>query len=168
MAATKASLLRRGLSVLAILVGAWFYRQFGGVPLAVDPQATRDPPALSRPEAAPGSSPEAGADRIEGFFRDQRSDVMVETRATVEKVLPDDTRGLQHQRFIVRLSTGRTVLIAHNIDLAPRVPAKRGDSLLVYGEYEWNAQGGVLHWTHHDPERRRPGGWIVYKGKKYE
>jgi hypothetical protein len=164
MAATKASLLRRGLSILAILVGAWFYRQFGGAPLGVGPEATSDSAAVSGPETAS----EAGAERIDSLFRDRRSGVLVEARATVEKVLTDDTRGLQHQRFIVRLSTGRTVLIAHNIDLAPRVPASRGDSLLVYGEYEWNAQGGVLHWTHHDPERRRPGGWILYKGKKYE
>ena len=48
---------------------------------------------------------------------------MVEATGVVEKVLPDDTEGSPHQKFIVRLPTGHTVLIAHNIELAPRVVA---------------------------------------------
>jgi len=68
--------------------------------------------------------------------------------------------GDRHQRFILRLSSGQTLLIVHNLDLAPRAPVERGSRATVRGEYEWNEQGGVIHWTHHDPDGRRPGGWI--------
>ncbi|QOY51204.1 DUF3465 domain-containing protein [Candidatus Sulfurimonas baltica] len=38
----------------------------------------------------------------------------------VIRVLSDDNTGSRHQRFIIRLSSGQTLLIAHNIDLAPK------------------------------------------------
>jgi len=88
---------------------------------------------------------------------------------TVSHVLPDDNDGSRHQRFIVELSFGRTLLIAHNIDLAPRVRSiKEGDSVAFYGEYERNDRGGVIHWTHHDPRGNHVGGWIEHKGRRYE
>lgn len=87
----------------------------------------------------------------------------------VVRVLPDDNDGSRHQRFIVRLSSGRTLLIAHNIDLAPRVPSIRvGDTVSFNGEYEWNDKGGVIHWTHRDPQNRHQAGWIEHKGKRYQ
>lgn len=96
-------------------------------------------------------------------------DVQVEGGGIVAKVLPDDNQGSRHQRFIVSLETGDTVLIAHNIDLAPRVePLKAGDSVTFFGEYVWNPQGGVVHWTHHDPQGRHPDGWIRRAGKIFE
>ena len=92
----------------------------------------------------------------------------MEVVGSVERVLADDNEGSRHQRFILELSSGHTVLVAHNIDLAPRVPLARGDSLGVKGEYEWTDRGGVLHWTHHDPQRRHEGGWIEHEGETYE
>ena len=87
----------------------------------------------------------------------------------VIKVLPDDTNGSQHQRFIIKLASGQTVLIAHNIDLAPRLGGlAAGDRVEFYGEYEWNSQGGVVHWTHHDPAGRHIGGWLQYRGRQYQ
>ena len=102
----------------------------------------------------------------------QRSGEMVLFDARVVKTLPDDIDGDQHQRFIVAIdrmpSPIQTVLIAHNIDLAPRVPIERGSVARFYGQYEWNERGGLLHWTHHDPSDWREGGWIELHGKRYD
>ena len=87
----------------------------------------------------------------------------------VTRVLSDDNDGSRHQRFIVEVGPGRTMLIAHNIDLAPRVPSIRvGDTVTFYGEYEWNDRGGVIHWTHHDPRGSHPDGWIEHEGQRYQ
>jgi hypothetical protein len=116
-----------------------------------------------------GWIPGEPASGIDAAFEAGQSDVWVESDAIVERVLPDDTRGSRHQRIIVRIPSGRTVLIAHNIDLAPRVePLDPGDRLRFRGEYEWNDKGGVVHWTHHDPSGRRAGGWIEAGGRRIE
>ena len=105
---------------------------------------------------------------IERLFRQQRSGMMVEFASEVSRVLADDREGSRHQRFIVVLESGHTVLVSHNIDLAPRVEAlEQGDEITVRGQYEWNERGGVVHWTHHDPDGRRQGGWIRHAGHTY-
>jgi len=102
-------------------------------------------------------------------FKSRKSNIQVKGEGIVIKILPDDTKGNRHQRFILKLSTGQTLLIAHNIDLAPRVGSlKRGDKVQFYGEYDWNAKGGVMHWTHHDPKRKHTGGWLKHKGRTYQ
>ena len=101
-------------------------------------------------------------------LENKQSDVQVQGEGVVSRLLPDDNDGSRHQRFIVRLVTGETLLIAHNIDLAPRVTdLDSGDMVEFYGEYEWNSKGGVIHWTHHDPGGRRDGGWIRHAQRTY-
>ena len=111
-----------------------------------------------------------GAQQVLEAYRNQQSDVMIDgVVGVVEAVLSDDLEGSQHQRFIVRVSSGQTVLIVHNIDLAPRIDSLRvGDRVTVKGEYEWNDRGGLIHWTHHDPRGRHEGGWIEHNGFLYE
>lgn len=109
-----------------------------------------------------------GSSAVEDLFTQERSGVMVTVRGEVVHILPDDNEGSRHQRFLVELSTERTLLIAHNIDLAPRVPLGEGDTVLIRGQYEWSEKGGTLHWTHHDPGNRREGGWIEHGGTRYE
>ncbi|RPI32003.1 MAG: DUF3465 domain-containing protein, partial [Actinomycetota bacterium] len=88
---------------------------------------------------------------------------------TVIRILADDTEGDRHQRFIVRLASGQTLLIAHNIDVAPRVADLReGDAVAFRGVYQWNAEGGLVHWTHHDPDGSHAPGWIRHEGRTYE
>lgn len=54
------------------------------------------------------------------------------------RVLADDLDGSRHQRFIVELSSGQTLLISHNIDVAPRIDGLNvGDSVRFNGEYVW-------------------------------
>ena len=106
---------------------------------------------------------------IEQAYSDQRSDVQLEVTGTVSKLLADDLDGNRHQKFIIKLTSGLTILVAHNIDLAPKIPnLKLADKITLYGEYEWNSQGGILHWTHHDPTRRHPDGWIEHQGQRYQ
>ena len=81
----------------------------------------------------------------------------------------DDNDGSRHQRFILALDSGRTLLIAHNIDLAPRIYGlSAGDRVSFFGEFEPNAQGGVIHWTHHDPQGRHVDGWLEHRGRRYQ
>ena len=108
-------------------------------------------------------------DQLLSAYENRQSNLPVEGSGVVVKILPDDLQGSRHQRFILRLSSGQTVLIVHNIDLAPRVPALReGDRVEFRGEYEWNSKGGVIHWTHHDPNGRHVPGWLKYNGKTYQ
>jgi len=102
-------------------------------------------------------------------YRDHLSHVEICGRGIVAKVLRDDTQGSRHQRFIVRLVSSQTLLIAYNIDIAPYIEGLRqGVPIEFVGEYEWNPQGGVVHWTHHDPAGHHPAGWIRYDGRQYE
>ena len=117
-------------------------------------------------------SPRTFSGSVEALARalQQRTSIIqVEGRGVVRRVLSDDNDGSRHQRFIVALASGQTLLIAHNIDLAPRVVGlRKGDVVSFSGEYEWNAKGGVIHWTHHDPSKRHSAGWIKHNGELYQ
>ncbi len=118
-------------------------------------------------EVPPTGKPVAG-DGIEHVIASRANGAWVEIAGNVVRLLPDDREGVEHQRFILRLKSGRTVLVAHNIDLAQRVPVQVGDAVRLRGRYEWNDKGGVIHWTHHDPGNRQSGGWIERKGIRYQ
>jgi len=110
-----------------------------------------------------------GTQQISKAYASKTSDVQVKGSGIVVKILADDNVGSRHQRFILKLANDLTVLIAHNIDLAPKIKSlNRGDTVYFYGEYEWNRKGGVIHWTHHDPVGRHTGGWLKHNGKKYQ
>ena len=98
-----------------------------------------------------------------------RSGRQVSGTGTVDRVLSDDNDGSRHQRFILRLPSGRSVLVAHNIDLAPRIRSiAQGDSVSFYGQFETNDRGGVIHWTHRDPQGRHVDGWLEHNGRRYQ
>ena len=111
---------------------------------------------------------QTGGDAVEQAFAAQRSGLWLETSGRVIRTLRDDNEGARHQKFILQLDGGHSVLVAHNIDLARRIPAREGVSLTVRGRYEWNDRGGVIHWTHHDPDGREQGGWIEVGDVRYE
>jgi hypothetical protein len=93
----------------------------------------------------------------------------VQGSGIVVKVLKDDTNGLQHQKFLLKVSDNITILIAHNIDLAPRVvDIQVGDVVAFKGEYIYTPKGGTVHWTHKDPRGNHAAGWLEHKAKKYE
>ena len=112
--------------------------------------------------------PAPGCDAVAEARAERRSNLFVECGGRVTRLLADDDRGSRHQRFIVRITDGHTVLISHNIDLAPRIDDLAvGDRVTFRGEYEYNDRGGVVHWTHHDPDGRHDGGWIEHEGRRY-
>jgi hypothetical protein len=121
------------------------------------------PVAAGRAPVPPDSS------SVTRAFENRRSGVPVEGRGTVVRLLPDDLSGSRHQRFIVRLDSGTTVLVAHAFDVAGRVsPLEVGDVVSFRGEYVWNPRGGLVHWTHHDPEGRHAAGWIRRGDRTFE
>ena len=91
----------------------------------------------------------------------------VEGRGVVVRLLHDDDEGERHQRFVLDLRNGQTLLVAHNIDIAPRAPVGMGDRVAVRGIYEWNPQGGLVHWTHRDPAGVEDGGWLRFRKREY-
>ena len=117
-------------------------------------------PAIRAPD--PGSPL---VDPIARAFTTEQHDVPVQGWGVVTRLLPDDNDGARHQRFLLRTPSGVSVLVAHNIDLAQRLePLAIGDTVRFVGEYIWNDQGGMLHWTHHDPAGQHPGGRLESHG----
>lgn len=95
--------------------------------------------------------------------------LLINGAGMVIRILPDDTEGSQHQKFILELSSGQTLLVSHNIDLAPRINSlQEGDIVEFYGEYVWSSQGGLVHWTHHDPDGQHESGWLKHKNSIYQ
>ena len=106
--------------------------------------------------------------KIRQAKEDYNSRFWMATEATVIKNLKDDLKGSRHQKFLIELAPDITLLVAHNIDLAPRAPVQKGDRIKIKGRYEWNNRGGVLHWTHHDPKGKKEGGWIYADNRYYK
>ena len=107
--------------------------------------------------------------QIEKVYHDKQSNVQVQGIGKVSRILPDDNNGSKHQKFLLKLPSKLTLLVAHNIDLSKRIDKlKEGDEVEFYGEYEWNNKGGVLHWTHHDPRGKHKDGWLKHNGVVYK
>lgn len=118
--------------------------------------------------ASPAATPDDAA--IVQDFQARRSHVEVTADGTVVTIFPDrsSSSGV-HEQFIVRLSSGGiTVEIEHNISIGRRVPVNQGDSVIVHGEYIWNSKGGLIHFTHHDPQGTHEGGYIKDNGGIYD
>jgi hypothetical protein len=116
---------------------------------------------------APATSDNAAVERD---YAEKRSTVEVTAEGMVTRVLADDSgpSGL-HQRFIIRLAgSTQTVLVENNVTIGQRAPVLVGDDVMVHGEYVWNDQGGLIHFTHHDPAPAHEGGWIELKGVRYQ
>jgi len=100
-------------------------------------------------------------------FDKRASGEWVEGTGRVVRLLADDDEEGPHQRFVVRTPAGQSLLIAHNLDVAPRVPLGMADRIGFCGIYEWSDLGGTVHWTHHDPRGLEEGGWVEYRQRRY-
>ena len=77
-------------------------------------------------------------------------------QCTCTQVLPDDTSGLHHQRFMVKVSApdpGMVLEVDHDTTFAPRVqPLAVGAAMTIKGvEYHDPGKDGI-HWTHHSDD----------------
>jgi Protein of unknown function (DUF3465) len=143
--------MKRFTLVAAVVAGGLVFVSCGGAP--------------SRDSGTAG----AGDEALARAFDEHAVDLEVQGSGTVARILSDDNEGGRHQRFILRLASGQTLLIVHNIDIAPRVDGLRvGDTVAFRGEYEWNEQGGTVHWTHHDPDGEHAPGWLRHRGRTYQ
>jgi hypothetical protein len=72
-----------------------------------------------------------------------------------------------HEAFDAQSSAGR-VEIVDNVSIAPRCPVQTGDRIEVRGEMVHDpGRPPVVHWTHHDPSRHHPDGFIRLRGRLY-
>ncbi|WP_151988447.1 DUF3465 domain-containing protein [Acinetobacter oleivorans] len=150
--------------VIILLIAAYFGLDLSGhkqnqSPSSVMPEAQHTETTLSN----------TGVDTIKAAYEQRQSNVQVQGNGRVKAILRDDNDGSRHQKFILVLKNGLSILVAHNIDLAPKIPnLKKGDAVEFYGEYEYNPKGGVLHWTHRDPQNRHESGWLKHDGQIYQ
>jgi len=106
---------------------------------------------------------------LKSLYDKQISDFQIQGSGTVTTILADDLEGDKHQKFILKLASGQTLLMAHNIDIAPRIDTIAvGDSVEFYGEYYWTAEGGGIDWTHKDPDGVHVDGWLKHEGVTYQ
>lgn len=74
----------------------------------------------------------------------------------------------RHEAFDCRTDDGFALEVVDNVDLAPPVPVGPGDRIAVHGELVHDpGRAPLVHWTHHDPADRHPGGWIDFAGRRY-
>ncbi len=169
--------MKRTLSLIILVVVAYVVEQKTGISLfdasknsssnsknQSESQSNKSAPPLTQ---APPKTKNSGYS-VQSAYYDHKSDVQIQEKGIVVKLLSDDLTGSRHQRFILKFDK-LSVLVAHNIDLAPRIDGlKTGDTVEFYGEYEWNEKGGIVHWTHKDPAGWHEGGWLRHKGKTYQ
>jgi hypothetical protein len=151
------------LVAMAVAAGAgWYLREEG--------RGTSDPgvaPTAGYLEGA--GSRIAPADAAREAFEQRAKGRMLQAEGRVIRLLADDREGSPHQRFIIETNDGLTLLVAHNLGLAPRLEGLVvGEVVRVFGEYEWSAQGGVMHWTHDDPRGDHVTGYIEWRGRRYQ
>jgi len=102
-------------------------------------------------------------------FDDRQTDIQVHGKGIVTKILADDTTGSKHQKFILQLASEQTLLISHNIDISTKIDTLSiNDSIEFYGEYVWNSKGGLVHWTHHDPNHLHIDGYLKHQNITYD
>lgn len=153
------------IPILVFLLAVYLYLEEGNYQL--DPVSQTSPNTVSTERK--NQQQQTSKNAVQLAYQNRRSDVQVKGSGQVVRLLADDLEGSRHQKFILRVSDNLTVLVSHNIDLAPRISnLGSGDRVEFNGEYEWSKKGGVIHWTHHDPAGRHEDGWLEHQGRRYQ
>jgi|GEM_PF-6053163 hypothetical protein len=103
-------------------------------------------------------------------YREGRSGVEVTASGTVRRVLglrsgPHGT----HEGFLLRLDhdCALTVRVESNVGFTGTIPLRRGDPVIVRGEFDDDGGDAVIHWTHRS-FGRHPSGYVIVRGRLYE
>ncbi|NQD37579.1 DUF3465 domain-containing protein [Permianibacter sp. IMCC34836] len=161
--------MKRVLLLVLFLAVAYWLKSGNDLPEPAATSAAASTATLPGEQQPDREADQSASDELSQAFASRQSNLQLAGSGRVVKLLRDDTQGSPHQRFLLRTSTGLTLLVAHNIELAPRLnDLAEGDTVSFYGEYEWNDKGGVIHWTHHDPAGRHPDGWLEHRGQRYQ
>lgn len=94
-------------------------------------------------------------------------DFVVTPSLKVVKKLKDDTKGVKHQKWLVQNESGQIILFVHNLELCKPLNLEKNDSVKLAGEFKWTDKGALIHWTHYDPKKKRPDGYVQIKGQKF-
>ncbi len=149
--------------IIILLIAAYFGLDLSGH------KKNQSPSSSSATQHTETTFSNEGLDAIKAAYDRRQSNVQVQGSGRVKAILKEDNDGTKHQKFILVLKNGLSILVAHNIDLAPKIDdLHKGDIVEFNGEYEYNEKGGVLHWTHHDPQNRHENGWLKHNGHIYQ
>jgi hypothetical protein len=103
-------------------------------------------------------------------FTSGTSHVEVTAQGTVVRAFGVQAgRESPHEGFLMRLSSDCSVVVRveANVDFTGTFALRPGQTVVVRGEYEYYALGGVIHWTHRDPRGRHAGGFIQVDGHQF-
>lgn len=106
-------------------------------------------------------------------WRTGRSHVEVTLDGSVARMLGMRVgRSGTHEGFLVHLTGGDghglTVRVEDNIDLTGPIPLAEGESVEVRGEYIFDPEGGIVHYTHRDHHYHHVAGYVLAGGKFYQ
>jgi hypothetical protein len=125
----------------------------------------QQPPQQPPAQQAPGVIATDDAALVQAVQAQKRVNFLTAKGLVVTELLKDDTSGLPHQKFNVKLSNGRVIMIVSNLDMCEKIPVQIGDEVSAGGMFIPTGKlSGLLHWTHKDPRKTRPDGFIEFKG----
>ncbi len=127
-----------------------------------------DPTKGGREEASAGCPTRPSGDGSPGvpLFANHSQ---VEGTGEVVVILGECPEATDCQKFMLRLESGKFMLIEHNTNAAPSVEnLELGDEVSFFGEYTYDIDGDVIRWTHKDAKSRHVAGWIKHKGRLYQ
>ena len=132
-------------------------------------QVSQDPRhQLPFPTATNASEAKAPNTAFIRAYQERVSGLQLSVSGKITHVFPSPETGDQHQKFIVQLDAGQSVMVIHNRALGSAIDGLlEGETIEVFGEYQWDQGGGIIRRTHQDPASHRQAGWVKYKGRIY-
>ena len=111
----------------------------------------------------------AGAEHIEFLYKQQRGGTQVTSVGRIAKLFEDQQTPFVAQVMLIRLSSGRKLLIKHNIEKAQRLPNLTvGEMITFNGTYSWNSKGGMVLSTYKNTDQPLRSGWLKYQDVTYQ